>query len=181
MQPKRLLSTNNRMKKYLLYLCLITISLAGCSKHHTDPQPQQIQPSNTDTVGGKYLPYLKIDTVYDYYSATQFYLDVTHETLTGDTLYLKAGTANQVIQPNPIAGYDPKVALDDTLYVTKNPNSAGYKFTGSSNSNKLKDPGSSINFYILNKNTIKMVYRYRDLDNPPGFWTDTHGWYFKKM
>ena len=86
-QPKRLLSTNNRMKKYLLYLCLITISLAGCSKHHTDPQPQQIQPSNTDTVGGKYLPYLKIDTVYDYYSATQFYLDVTHETLTGDTLY----------------------------------------------------------------------------------------------
>ena len=165
------------MKKYLLYLFFISITLAGCGNHHTDPQPQ---PANTDTVSGTYLLYLKIDTVYDYYSATQYYLDITHQTLTGDTLYLKAGTANQVIQPNPITGYDPKVALADTLYAAKNLNGAGYKFTGSANTS-VSTPGNSTSFYILNKNTIEMVDRYKDLDNPNGLWTDTHGRYFKKM
>lgn len=176
------------MTKYLLLLCLITISLAGCSNHHSDPQPQQqqqtqqqqTQPANTDTVSGTYLLYLKIDTVYDYYSATQYYLNITHQTLTGDTLYLKAGTVNQVIQPNPIAGYDPKVALADTLYAIKNPNGSGYKFTGSANT-LVNDPGNYTSFYILNKNTIKVVDRYRDLDNPDNLWTFTHGRYFKKM
>jgi hypothetical protein len=176
------------MKKYLLHLSLITISLAGCNKQHTNLQPQlqqqtqqqtPTQPSNTDTVSGKYVMYLQLDTVFDFYSATQFNLDVTHETLTGDTLYLKAGTANQVIQPNPIADYDPKVALADTVYVTKS--STGYQFSEPSNIFTIGTPGSSTKFYLLNKNRIEMLYRYADPDNGPGLLTDAYGWYYKKL
>jgi hypothetical protein len=176
------------MKKYLLHLSLITISLAGCNKQHTDTQPQLQQqaqqqtptlPSNPDTVSGKYVLYLELDTVYDYYSATQFNYDVTHETLTGDTVYLKAGTANQVIQPNPIAGYDPKVALADTVYVTKG--STGYQFSEPSNIFTIGTPGSSTKFYLLNKNRVELIYKYIDDDNAPGMWTDVYGVYYKKL
>lgn len=164
------------MKKHILYLALIAIALAGCSKHHSDPQPQ---PSNTDTVSGKYVLYLRLDTLFDFYSATQFDLDVTHQTLTGDTLYLKAGTANQVIQPNPIAGYNPKVALADTVYVTKG--STGYQFNRQADVYTIGIPGSYTKFYLLNKNRVEMLYRYADPDNPPGLLTNAYGFYYKKL
>ena len=164
------------MKKYLPYVYLIAIILTGCSKHHTDPQPQ---PSNADTVSGMYVMYLQLDTAYDYYSTTQFNLDVTHETLTGDTLYLKSGTANQVIQPNPIAGYNPKTALADTVYVKKN--STGYQFSEPSARFTIGTPGSSTKFYLLNKNTVEVIYKYIDNDNTPGMWTLVYGAYYKKQ
>jgi hypothetical protein len=166
------------MKKYLPYLFFIPITLSGCSKHHSDPQPQ---PSNGAIVNEKYVLYLKIDTTYDYSAPTLFNLDVTHETLTGDTLYLKAGTANQVIQPNPITGYDPKVALSDTVYVTRRIGSTGATFNWPSDPYIPPPPGVSLNFYLLNNNTVEFLYKYMDPDNPPGYWTEADGWYFKKL
>jgi hypothetical protein len=122
----------------------------------------------------KYVLYQKIDTSYNYYSSTGYYLDVTHQTLTGDTLYLKSGTPDQVIQPNPIAGYNPATALADTLIiytsshgVEKSPtNVAGFDYDLPSGniSQGVTVPGMSRKIYALGKNVLIIVERYLDQD-----------------
>lgn len=170
------------MKNFLLYFTVTAIGFAACKKQHLETPPQK-----TSGLRGKYVMYMKIDTSYAYYSATGYNLDVTHETLTGDTLYIKAGTASQVIQPNPIAGYDPKIALADTL-IFINDHSGTHNLTGGSGSFEynisLKSyveipiPGVSTHITTLTPNTVEVTTKVVDVD---GTISDSNGWYYKKL
>jgi len=172
------------MKKYLVYLFLIFIVTEGCKKQHPEPQPP---PTNTSGLSGKYVMYMKIDTFYNYSSPTQYTLNVTHETLTGDTLYLNSGTPNQVIQPNPIAGYNPTTALADTLIFT-NDNSGTRNVPGGAIDFKynisLKSyveipvPGISNHIISIGTNAVEVTTQVIDVD---GGVSDSNGWYYKKL
>ena len=131
--------------------------------------------------------YMKIDTFYDYYSATQYNLDVTHETLTGDTLYLKAGTASQVIQPDPIAGYDPKIALADTLVFINDDSgtrnviggSSGFKYNISLKSYvELPIPGVATHLIVISPTEVEVT---TDTTDPDGGTSSSNGLYYKKL
>jgi hypothetical protein len=170
------------MKKHLLYLFLIAIGIAGCKKQHPMPPPQ-----NITGLRGKYVMYMKIDTFYNYTSPTQYTLNVTHETLTGDTLYLNSGTPNQAIQPSPIAGYDPAKVLADTL-VFLNDNSGtrnvpgdgiGFKYNIPLKSYvEVPVPGISNHIIKIGANSVEVATQVIDVD---GGVSDSNGWYYKKL
>jgi len=172
------------MKKYLECFIVVTMGLAACKKQHTAPQPPE---QSTSSLRGKYVMYMKIDTFYNYSSATAYTLNVTHETLTGDTLYLKAGTASQVIQPNPIAGYDPGIALADTL-VFINDNSgtrniprgyADFKYNILLKSYaELPVPGVSMHLIVISPGEVEVT---TDTMDPDGSISDSNGKYYKKL
>jgi len=131
--------------------------------------------------------YMKIDTFYNYSSATVYTLDVTHETLTGDTLYQKAGTPSQVIQSNPIAGYDPKIALADTLIFvngdsgTRNvPRGAiDFKYNVSLKSYvEAPIPGVATHLMVISPNEVEVT---TDITDPDGGMSSSNGSYYKKL
>ena len=189
------------MKKYLLYLLLIPIGLIACEKAKEPgftPGPAPVVPSpspattipgqQTTGLSGKYALYMKVDTFYNYYLATKADVDVTHETLTGDTFYLKAGTPNQVVQPNAITGYDPKSELADTLNFTSAKGgteiypSYSESFTYDLPAkvfNKLYNPGTSARIFKIDEKTVEVVTTILDPDN--NTLTYTYASYFKKL
>lgn len=170
------------MKKHILYFLLIAIGVAACKKQHAVPPPQ-----NITGLRGKYVMYLKIDTFYNYTSPTQYTFNVTHETLTGDTLYLNSGTPNQVVQPSPIAGYDPAKALADTLDFltdysgTNNVPGGAFSFRYSLPLKSyvvLAPPGESSQLISIGSNAVEVTTQVIDVD---GGVSDSNGQYFKKL
>jgi len=172
------------MKKYLVCFTMMTLGFVGCKKQHVET-PASSQ--STSGLRGRYVMYMKIDTFYNYSSATAYTLDVTHETLTGDTLYQKAGTSSQVIQPNPIVNYDPKIALADTL-VFINDYSGTHNLTGGSSGflynislqsyADIPIPGVSTHIKIVGANRVEVI---TDTIDPDGALSDSNGCYYKKL
>ena len=171
------------MKKHLLYLLLIVIGIAGCKKQHTVPPP----PEKINGLRGKYVMYMNIDTFYNYTSPSQFTLDVTHETLTGDTVYISSGTPGQVIRPNPIAGYDPKIALADTLVFVNDYSGTRYVPGGGIDFKynfplrsyvEFPIPGVTVHILPVGSNAVEIT---TDTVDPDGGLSDSNGQYYKKL
>lgn len=171
------------MTKYLLGAFAVAMVFVACKKQGPENPPLQ----NVSGLRGRYVMYMKIDTFYDYSSATVYTLNVTHETLTGDTLYIKAGTASQVIQSNPIAGYDPKIALADTLIFvngdsgTRNvPRGAiDFKYNVSLKSYvESPIPGVATHLIVIGPNEVEVT---TDITDPDGGMSSSNGSYYKKL